>query len=174
MDEAILNNLDQAMRDDDLATVATLLDEHPDLISTPVRSRNWGPPLSHAANLGKLNIVAALLHRNPADVEHAFGRACLQGQLAVARYLLAQRPALGEGLESALFGPCEALKPAEGDAAADGAAVARIDVSDVGDATTTRWAVAEPGGGLAVRVEVAVLRGAAAEWQLAREGSRSE
>jgi len=112
MDEAILNNLDQAMRDDDLATVATLLDEHPDLISTPVRSRNWGPPLSHAANLGKLNIVAALLHRNPADVEHAFGRACLQGQLAVARYLLAQRPALGEGLESALFGPCEALKPA--------------------------------------------------------------
>ena len=94
MNEAILNNLDQAMRDDDLATVATLLDEHPDLISTPVRSRNWGPPLSHAANLGKLNIVAALLRRNPADVEHAFGRACLQGQLAVARYLLAQRPAL--------------------------------------------------------------------------------
>ena len=38
MDEAILNNLDQAMRDDDLATVATLLDEHPDLIPTPVRS----------------------------------------------------------------------------------------------------------------------------------------
>ena len=100
------------MRNDDLATVATLLDEHPDLISTPVRSRSWGPPLSHAANLGKLNIVAALLRRNPADVEHAFGRACLQGQLAVARYLLAQSPALGEGLESALFGPCEALKPA--------------------------------------------------------------
>ena len=112
MDEAILNNLDQAMRNDDLATVATLLDEHPDLISTPVRSRSWGPPFSHAANLGKLNIVAALLRRNPADVEHAFGRACLQGQLAVARYLLAQSPALGEGLESALFGPCEALKPA--------------------------------------------------------------
>ena len=100
------------MRNDDLATVATLLDEHPDLISTPVRSRSWGPPLSHAANLGKLNIVAALLRRNPADVEHAFGRACLQGQLAVARYLLALSPALGEGLESALFGPFEALKPA--------------------------------------------------------------
>ena len=75
-----------------------------------------------------------------------------------------------------IIGAEEAPAPAAdegGAAAADGAAVARIDVSDVGDATTTRWAVAEPGGGLAVRVEVAVLRGAAAEWQLARVGSRS-
>jgi hypothetical protein len=77
------------------------------------------------------------------------------------------------GAEEAAPAPAPAADEVGATAAADGAAVARIDVSDVGDSTTTRWAVVEPGGGQAVRVEVAVLRGAAAEWQLARVGSRS-
>ena len=55
------------------------------------------------------------------------------------------------GAEEAAPAPAPAADEGGATAAADGAAVARIDVSDVGDATTTRWAVAEPGGGLAVR-----------------------
>ena len=55
--------------------------EHPDLISTPVRSRNWGPPLSHAAILGKLDMVETLMRLEPADVEHGLGRLCVLGPL---------------------------------------------------------------------------------------------
>ena len=81
MDEAMRKDLDQAMPDDDRSADETLLYEHPDLISTPVRSRNWGPPLSSAAILGKLDMVETLMRLEPADVEHALGRLCLPGPL---------------------------------------------------------------------------------------------
>ena len=63
------------MRAGDVIAAECLIDEYPELISTPIPCRNRGPPLSHAANIGQLNIVVALLRRHPADVEHAFGRA---------------------------------------------------------------------------------------------------
>ena len=46
-------------------------------------------------------------------MDHAFGRACLQGHLDVVQYLLEQKPQLGRHSKCALFGPCEALKPAD-------------------------------------------------------------
>ncbi|MEE3258095.1 MAG: hypothetical protein VX293_02680 [Candidatus Latescibacterota bacterium] len=97
------------MRDDDLSAVEALIDEHPELMGVHIRSRSWGPPLSHAANLGKLEIIKALMRRNPEDIEQAFGRATLQGQLDVTRFLLEQKPELGRDLKFALFGPCGAL-----------------------------------------------------------------
>lgn len=49
---------------------------------------------------------------DPSDVEHAFGRATLQGHLNIAECLLAHRPALRDQLKFALFGPCETLNAA--------------------------------------------------------------
>jgi hypothetical protein len=112
METRTVQALDQAIRADDLAVVEAFLDEYPDLIATPVGNPSWGKPLSHAANLGKLRIVKGLMRRAPRDVQRAFERACLQGHLEVARYLLKQRPELGADLKFSLFGPCEALKPA--------------------------------------------------------------
>ena len=102
--------LEQAIRFDDREAVEALVDQHPELMQTPIHHRRWSLPLVHAADLGKLTIVKALLHRDPSAVEQAFGRACLQGHSELARFLLSTHPELGENLHYALFGPCEALK----------------------------------------------------------------
>jgi len=76
--------------------------------SEPVDARgvagNWGPPMSYAANLGRDRIIAMLRDLGAADLQHAFDRACLQGQLETARGLLAMgaHPALDSAM-----GPCE-------------------------------------------------------------------
>ncbi|MBT3344178.1 MAG: hypothetical protein HN712_13310 [Gemmatimonadetes bacterium] len=102
-------SLAAAISDSDVSQVERILDEYPELMDIHVRSENEGPPLSHAANQGKLDVVSALLSHDPSDVEHAFGRATLQGHLEVAQRLLDHRPALREQLKFALFGPCESL-----------------------------------------------------------------
>ena len=141
------------------------------------------PPPQHAFAAGVLHITAVSVHP-PAPLRVRLRAAGWARSSPRRRRRAGRRPRScgwrpgAQPLYVEIIGAEEAPAPApaadEGAAAAaDGAAVARIDVSDVGDATTTRWAVAEPGGRLAVRVEVAVLRGAAAEWQLARVGSRS-
>ena len=66
--------------------------------------------MSHAANLGRLEIVKAMAAMGAKDFQHAFGRAVLQGKLDCARWLLEQGAELGPG---AAMGACEALK-AEG------------------------------------------------------------
>lgn len=48
---------------------------------------NWGPPLSYAANLGQDAIIEMLRGLGAADLEYAFGRACLQGKIGTARKL---------------------------------------------------------------------------------------
>ena len=144
------------------------------------------PPPQHAFAAGVLHITAVSVHP-PAPLRvrlRAAGwardlPAAAEASWAPAALVWLARPGAQPlyvdiiGAEEAAPAPAPAADEAGATAAADGAAVARIDVSDVGDATTTRWAVVEPGGRLAVRVEVAVLRGAAAEWQLARVGSKS-
>ena len=95
MDKAIIRTIDRAVRTGDVTVAEYLIDEHPELISTPIHSCNKDLPLSHAANIGQLNIVVALLRCHPADVDHAFGRACLQGHLDVVQYLLEKKPQLG-------------------------------------------------------------------------------
>jgi hypothetical protein len=103
-------SLDAAIRAGDRAQVVTLLREHPSLLHVPVRSGNWGPPMSHAANLGRLEIIQAIAELGARDYQHAFDRALLQGQLECARWLHAHGAKLVPGI---IMGACETLK-AEG------------------------------------------------------------
>jgi hypothetical protein len=48
---------------------------------------NWGPPLSYAANLGQDAVIEMLRGLGAGNLEHAFGRACLQGKIATAKKL---------------------------------------------------------------------------------------
>ena len=94
---------------DDLETVAALIDAHPRLLHENARggpSCNWGPPMSYAANLGRNRIIRLLHDLGARDIEHAMGRALLQGQADTVRmfYELGARP-----LESELEGPAETL-----------------------------------------------------------------
>jgi hypothetical protein len=75
-----------------------------------VADSNWGPPMSYAANVGQNEIIALLREMGAADLQHAFDRACLQGQLETARRLHAMGARVVPGL---VMGPCETLN-AEG------------------------------------------------------------
>ena len=100
--------LTDAIWRDDLEAVLALVRRDPRLLDEDARGApgNWGPPLSYAANLGRDRIVVALRELGAADLQHAFDRACLQGQLATASRLFAMsaRPRPG-----AVMGPCETL-----------------------------------------------------------------
>lgn len=99
-----------AIRADDRAAAVEIIRQEPQLLHIPLVSGNWGPPMSHAANLGRLEIVKAMAAFGAKDFQHAFGRAVLQGRLECARWLLEQGAELDPG---AAMGACEALK-AEG------------------------------------------------------------
>jgi len=101
-------HMTDALWRDDLAAVEALLDAHPELLAEGARGvrDSWGPPLSYAANLGRERIVERLLARGATDLQHAFDRACLQGQLATARRLHVRGARLERGL---VMGPCETL-----------------------------------------------------------------
>jgi hypothetical protein len=75
-----------------------------------VADSNWGPPMSYAANVGQDGIIAMLREMGADDLQHAYDRACLQGQIETARrlYAMGARPAPG-----CVMGPCETLN-AEG------------------------------------------------------------
>lgn len=96
----------RAIHADDRASTVRLLREHPALLHVPLWSGNWGPPLSHAANLGRLEIIQAIAELGGKDHQHAFGRALLQGKIDCARWLRAHgaRPTPGD-----LMGCCECL-----------------------------------------------------------------
>lgn len=98
-----------AIHSADAEMVTRILHEHPHLLHLPVRSRNWGPPMSHAANLGHLEIVQLIAKAGAKDHQHAFERALLQGRLACARWLHANGAELKPGI---LMGPCETLNAA--------------------------------------------------------------
>jgi hypothetical protein len=98
-----------AIRADDLATAVRLVQEQPQLLHLPLVSGNWGPPMSHAANLGRLAAVKAMAGMGAQDFQHAFGRAVLQGHIDCARWLLEHGATLEPGI---LMGACEALDPA--------------------------------------------------------------
>jgi hypothetical protein len=89
--------------------VVRLLRAHPDLLHIPLWSGNWGPPMSHAANLGRLEIIKAIDSLGARDHQHAFDRALLQGKLECARWLHEHGAKLTPGL---VMGPCETLNPA--------------------------------------------------------------
>jgi hypothetical protein len=91
---------------DDVEAVRTLIASHPRLLHEDARgvAGNWGPPMSYAANLGRDRIIEMLHGLGATDLQHAFDRACLQGQIDVARRLdaLGARP-----LPGFVMGPCE-------------------------------------------------------------------
>jgi hypothetical protein len=64
--------------------------------------------MSYAANLGRDRIIRLLRDLGAKDVQFAFDRACLQGELETARLLqgMGARPVRGS-----VMGPCETLNP---------------------------------------------------------------
>ncbi len=107
--QAPARDLESAICAGDGETVARLLRASPALLHLPVRSANWGPPMSFAANLGRLEIVQLVAALGARDHQHAFDRALLQGQIACARWLHAHGARLVPGLA---MGCCETLNPA--------------------------------------------------------------
>jgi hypothetical protein len=99
----------QAIEEDDRPTAVRLLRANPDLLHIPLWSGNWGPPMSHAANLGRLEMIKALAPLGARDHQHAFDRALLQGKLECARWLHAHGAKLVPGI---VMGACETLNAA--------------------------------------------------------------
>lgn len=95
-----------AIRADDRVATAEIIRTEPQLLHIPLVSGNWGPPMSHAANLGRLDIIKMLAAMGANDLQLAFGRAVLQGKLDCARWLLEQGAELDPG---SAMGACEAL-----------------------------------------------------------------
>ncbi|MGH7720545.1 MAG: ankyrin repeat domain-containing protein [Gemmatimonadaceae bacterium] len=91
---------------DDADAVRELVSAHPRLLHEDARGvkGNWGPPMSYAANLGRQRIVAMLRELGAADLQFAFDRAALQGQIDTARqlYAMGARPA-----PDSVMGPAE-------------------------------------------------------------------
>lgn len=81
--------LSDAIWRDDRDRVRELVKANSALLTEAVliRESNWGPPLSYAANLGRDEIIRLLHQLGATDLEHALGRASLQGQVATARML---------------------------------------------------------------------------------------
>lgn len=73
----------------DVETVRGLVLGDPRLLVEDARGvkGNWGPPMSYAATLGQTAIVEMLRGLGAADLQYAFGRACLLGHLETARRL---------------------------------------------------------------------------------------
>jgi Ankyrin repeat len=96
----------------DHETVRDLVLQHPPLLHEDARGvkGNWGPPMSYAANLGRNRIIEMLRGLGAADVQFAFDRACLQGEIKTARLLYAMG---GRPVKGSVMGPCETLN-AEG------------------------------------------------------------
>ncbi|QNI36429.1 ankyrin repeat domain-containing protein [Edaphobacter albus] len=101
--------LREAIRSDDRDAVMTILRASPEMLHLPVWSGNWGPPMSHAANLGRLEIIKACAELGARDYQHAFGRALLQGQVECAEWLHAHGATLAPGI---IMGSCETLNVA--------------------------------------------------------------
>lgn len=105
-EHGVAGALQDAIKTGDTEAVVALLRDHPAMLHLPVRSGNWGPPMSHAANLGRLEIIQACDALGARDHQHAFDRALLQGQIESARWLHAHGATLTPGI---IMGPCETL-----------------------------------------------------------------
>ena len=96
----------------DTKALKELILKNPHLLQEAARGlpdSNWGPPMSYAANIGRDEIIQMLREMGAQDLQLAFDRACLQGQIGTARGLHAMgaRPEPG-----CMMGPCETLNDA--------------------------------------------------------------
>lgn len=103
-------NLIDAIWRDDIDAVRRIINTNPKLLneSSLITDRNWGPPMSYAANLGRNEIIKMLYAMGAKDTEHAVGRALLQSHTDTANilYELMGRPAVPD---DALGGPAYTL-----------------------------------------------------------------
>ena len=78
-----------AIWDDDVEAIRTVIERHPKLLheNAGIGNVNWGPPLSYAANVGRNRIIEALYALGAKDLEHALGRAVLQSRMETAHLL---------------------------------------------------------------------------------------
>jgi hypothetical protein len=106
---SIAHALEEAIRLGDTAAVVTILRAHPQMLDVPVLNGNWGPPMSHAANLGRLQIIEACAELGARDYQHAFDRALLQGQIECAAWLCSHGAIVTPGI---FMGCCETLNAA--------------------------------------------------------------
>ncbi len=94
----------------DRGQLRALLTDNPALLMEDARGvpGNWGAPLSYAATAGCADVVEFLLEYGSEDIQYAFERACLRGNLGIAQRLVEKgaRPQPG-----AVMGPCETLNP---------------------------------------------------------------
>ena len=102
----IAKQIDQAIRSGDADTLKLLFSARPELLDVPVRSGNWGPPMSHAANMGRLEMVKAIAALGAKDFQHAFDRALLHGDIEIAGWLRGKGAAFTPGV---IMGACETL-----------------------------------------------------------------
>jgi hypothetical protein len=58
--DSVARELLAAIRADDRAAAVGLVQANPEALHIPLWSGNWGPPMSHAANLGRLEIIKAM------------------------------------------------------------------------------------------------------------------
>ncbi len=74
---------------DDLKAVREIVTKHPKLIheSALITDRNWGLPMSYAANLGRDAIIKMLYELGARDLQHALDRAILQSKIGTAKLL---------------------------------------------------------------------------------------
>jgi len=107
--DASANALEAAIRADDRDAAVRLIEMRPQLLHLPVWGGDWGPPMSHAANLGRLEIVKAMAALGARDFRHAFDRAVLQGRIECARWLHEHGARVAPGI---IMGACETLNPA--------------------------------------------------------------
>jgi len=96
----------------DVEEVRRLVRKDPRLLHEAARGlpdSNWGPPMSYAANVGQDAIIEMLCEMGATDVQHAFDRACLQGQIETARRL---RAVGAQPTPGCVMGPCETVNDA--------------------------------------------------------------
>ncbi len=103
---AAATDLQKAIADDDRTAVIAILRTNPEMLHLPVWSGNWGPPMSHAANLGRLEIMRACAELGARDYQQAFDRAVLQGKIECARWLHEHGAKVVPGI---VMGACETL-----------------------------------------------------------------
>jgi hypothetical protein len=78
-----------AIWDDDPDTVRRLINANPSLLTenAGIGNRNWGPPMSYAANIGRDAIIKLLYDLGARDLETAMDRAVLQSRVGTAAML---------------------------------------------------------------------------------------
>ena len=103
------HELAKAIHANDREAATRVIEHAPQLLHIPLLSGNWGPPMSHAANLGRLEIIQAMAALGARDHQHAFDRAVLQGRLECARWLHEHGATLQPGI---IMGACETLNSA--------------------------------------------------------------